>query len=125
MIIPDGQIVQVTNLSSDWARATVDVPLPTGVDVVRADEVLREVAASAPDDEELDPLPLVERVDLDEGELHDVVRSVGREADERRGLVEDEHGGDAEQEAGHHRVRHVADEAPEPEDVSRRRRRGR
>ncbi len=56
VIMPNGQILQVTNLSSDWARATVDVPLPAGVDVVRANEVLREVGAAAFEDDELKPL---------------------------------------------------------------------
>jgi moderate conductance mechanosensitive channel len=27
VVIPNGQVLQVTNLSSEWARATVDVPL--------------------------------------------------------------------------------------------------
>ncbi len=58
VVIPNGQILQVTNLSSDWARATVDMPLPAGVDVVRANEVLREVGAAALDDDELKPLLL-------------------------------------------------------------------
>jgi small conductance mechanosensitive channel len=33
MITPNGQIAQVTNLSRDWARAVVDVPVPAGADV--------------------------------------------------------------------------------------------
>jgi small-conductance mechanosensitive channel len=28
VITPNGQITQVTNLSRDWARAVVDVPVP-------------------------------------------------------------------------------------------------
>jgi small conductance mechanosensitive channel len=31
--ISNGLIVQITNLSRDWARAVVDVPPPLGVDV--------------------------------------------------------------------------------------------
>src|SRR5918998_372485 len=31
--VPNGQIVKVVNLSRDWARAVVDVPVPTAVDV--------------------------------------------------------------------------------------------
>ena len=58
VIIPNGQILQVTNLSSEWARAMVDIPLPADVDVVRADERLRAVAAAAYDDEEIKPLLL-------------------------------------------------------------------
>ena len=58
VIIPNGEIRQVTNLSSDWARATVDVPFASDVDVVRADELLRDVAAAAYEDEKLTPLLL-------------------------------------------------------------------
>ena len=47
VIVPNGQIVQVTNLSRDWARAVVDVPLPVKVDVMRASELLRKVGEEA------------------------------------------------------------------------------
>src|SRR5215472_10908550 len=33
IITPNGQITQVTNLSRDWARAVVDVPVPASADV--------------------------------------------------------------------------------------------
>jgi len=56
VVIANGQILQVTNLSSEWARATVDVPLAIGVDVARANDLLREVGLAAYDDEELRPL---------------------------------------------------------------------
>ncbi len=32
VIVPNGQIVKVTNLSRDWARAVVDVPVPATAD---------------------------------------------------------------------------------------------
>src|SRR6266852_5508888 len=35
VIIPNGQINQVTNLSRDWARAVVDVPVPVTADIHR------------------------------------------------------------------------------------------
>jgi small-conductance mechanosensitive channel len=60
VVIPNGEVVQVTNLSRDWARAVVDVPLPIGVDVARANELLREVGAAALEDDELGPLLLDE-----------------------------------------------------------------
>jgi len=41
--VPNGLIVQMTNLSREWARAVVDVPLPAGVDVLQANELLRRV----------------------------------------------------------------------------------
>jgi small conductance mechanosensitive channel len=53
VIIPNGQIVQVTNLSSDWARAVVDVPLRLGTDIGRATAILHEVGAAAYADPEL------------------------------------------------------------------------
>jgi small conductance mechanosensitive channel len=43
VIIPNGQINQVTNLSRDWARAMVDIPLWPTTDLNQALEILREV----------------------------------------------------------------------------------
>ena len=45
--IPNGAISKVVNLSRDWARAVVDVPIPTSVDVNLVNEILRDVEASA------------------------------------------------------------------------------
>jgi small-conductance mechanosensitive channel len=58
VIVPNGLIVGVTNLSRDWARAVVDVPLPVEVDVTRASELLRKVGEEAFDDEGLRSLLL-------------------------------------------------------------------
>ena len=58
VIIPNGQIVQVTNLSSDWARAVVDVPVPIGTDIVRVRELLHEVGEATYEDPDLKPLLL-------------------------------------------------------------------
>jgi small-conductance mechanosensitive channel len=58
VITPNGQIVQVTNLSRDWARAVVDVPVPASVDVNRVNEVLRRVGDQAYRDDYLQPLLL-------------------------------------------------------------------
>jgi small-conductance mechanosensitive channel len=55
---PNGQIVQVTNLSRDWARAVVDVPVPVSADVNRVSEVLKKVCEEAFADEELHELML-------------------------------------------------------------------
>jgi small conductance mechanosensitive channel len=60
VVVPNGLIVQTTNLSREWARAVVDVPLPAGVDVLEANELLRRVGAEAYEDEELRPLLLKE-----------------------------------------------------------------
>ena len=115
VIVPNGQIVQVTNLSRDWARAVVDVPLPVEVDVVRASELLRKVGEEAFDDEALRPLLLdpptvmgVESFDVGQVNLRMVARTlpgkqfeVGRElrvrvavAFQREGIGTDAAGAD-------------------------------
>jgi len=38
---PNGQITQVTNLSRDWARAVIDVPVPAAIEVSRVTDVLK------------------------------------------------------------------------------------
>jgi len=58
--VPNGQIVQVTNLSRDWARAVVDVPLPPSADVTEANKLLHDVGAAAFADASLRPLLLDE-----------------------------------------------------------------
>lgn len=58
VITPNGQIVQVTNLSRDWARAVVDVPLPASADLTQATEILRQVGMDAYADPELHALLL-------------------------------------------------------------------
>src|SRR3954447_2655357 len=58
VIVPNGQIVKVVNLSRDWARAVVDVPVPATTDVNRVQEVLREVGRKVFDDPRLHRLLL-------------------------------------------------------------------
>jgi small-conductance mechanosensitive channel len=43
IITPNGSIVQLTNLSRDWARAVVDVPFPPSVDIGHVSDILRQV----------------------------------------------------------------------------------
>jgi moderate conductance mechanosensitive channel len=83
VIVPNGQIVGVTNLSRDWARAVVDVPLPVEVDVARASELLGKVGADAFEDETLRPLLLdaptvmgVESFDVGQVNLRMVARTL-------------------------------------------------
>jgi moderate conductance mechanosensitive channel len=83
VIVPNGQIVKVVNLSRDWARAVVDVPVPATTDVNRVQEVLREVGKRAFDDERLHRLLLdppsvmgVESLALDEVNLRIVARTL-------------------------------------------------
>jgi moderate conductance mechanosensitive channel len=92
--VPNGLIVEVTNLSRDWARALVDVPLPAGVDVARATEVLRKVGAEAFADQTLRPLLLdeptvmgVESIEVGQVNLRMVARTLpGRQFDVAREL---------------------------------------
>src|SRR5262249_45933752 len=58
VFIPNGQINQVTNLSRDWARAIVDVPLPANADIDRVNDLLQRVGQRLYDDGHLRPLIL-------------------------------------------------------------------
>lgn len=51
--VPNGQIVKSINLSKDWARAVVDIPVPTTADLNLVNDVLHEVCDHAQDDEAL------------------------------------------------------------------------
>ena len=81
VITPNGQITQVTNLSRDWARAVVDVPVPAAVDVYRVSDVLRQIGEESYKEPELRQLLLdspavmgVQSIDVD----HFLVRMVAR-----------------------------------------------
>jgi small conductance mechanosensitive channel len=81
--VPNGQIVKVVNLSRDWARAVVDVPVPPSVDVSRVNEVLHAVGREAFRDPALRPLLLdpptvmgVESLELDEVNVRMVARTL-------------------------------------------------
>src|SRR3954452_15486712 len=81
--VPNGAIAKVVNLSRDWARAVVDVPVPTSVDVNRVNEILREVGREAFRDPGLRPLLLdppsvmgVESLDLDQVNVRMVARTL-------------------------------------------------
>jgi moderate conductance mechanosensitive channel len=81
--VPNGQIVKVINLSRDWARAVVDVPVPTHVDVNRVNEILRDVGREAFRDPAMRPLLLdppsvmgVESLGLEEVNVRVVARTL-------------------------------------------------
>ena len=83
IITPNGQITQVTNLSRDWARAVVDVPVPSSVDVGHATEVLERVGKETYADERLRKMMLdqptvmgVESIDVDTFSLRMVARTL-------------------------------------------------
>ncbi len=89
---PNGQIVQVTNLSRDWARAVIDVPVPTSIDVSQATEILRQVGEEAYKDEPLRKMLLdpptvmgVEKIEVDTFSLRMVARTLpGKQFDAGR-----------------------------------------
>ena len=81
--IPNGQIVKALNLSKDWARAVVDIPVPSTADLKEVNEVLRGVCEKAMEDETLRPLLLdppslmgVEKIELDTVTLRMVARTL-------------------------------------------------
>jgi moderate conductance mechanosensitive channel len=94
--VPNGQIVKVVNLSRDWARAVVDVPVPTTADVTRVNEILRDVGRDAFADADLRRLLLdepsvmgVESIDLDQVNVRVVARTLpGRQFEVSRDLRE-------------------------------------
>jgi small conductance mechanosensitive channel len=94
IIVANGQIVQVTNMSRDWARAIVDVPVPANVDVHRVREILQQVGKEACEDESLGPLLLdsptvlgVESIELDTLHVRIVARTLpGKQFDVGREL---------------------------------------
>src|ERR1700734_3825731 len=80
---PNGQIIQVTNLSRDWARAVIDVPAPSTVDVSQVTEILRQVGQEAYADERLRKMMLdpptvmgVEKIEVDTYSVRMVARTL-------------------------------------------------
>jgi len=80
---PNGQIVQVTNLSRDWARVVLDVPVPSAVDVSHVTEILRRVGEEAYGDDRLRKMMLdpptvmgVEKIEVDTFSVRMVARTL-------------------------------------------------
>ncbi|OCB22288.1 mechanosensitive ion channel protein MscS [Mycobacterium malmoense] len=83
LTIPNGQIVKVVNLSKDWARAVVDIPVSTSADLNRVNEVLHQECDRAMDNPLLGDLLLdaptvmgVESIELDTVTLRLVARTL-------------------------------------------------
>lgn len=81
--VPNGQIVKSINLSKDWARAVVDIPVSTNADLNRVNEVLHQECEHALDDPVLGELLLdaptvmgVEQIELDTVTLRLVARTL-------------------------------------------------
>ncbi|OBI81739.1 mechanosensitive ion channel family protein [Mycobacterium sp. E740] len=83
MTIPNGQIVKSVNLSKDWARAVIDIPVPTSADLNEVNDLLHQVADSAYEEPGLRDLLLdapqlmgVESIELDTVNLRMVARTL-------------------------------------------------
>jgi len=81
--IPNGQIVKTVNLSKDWARAVIDIPVPTSADLNLVNDLLHGVAEKAMEDKGLSALLLdapqlmgVESIELDTVNLRMVARTL-------------------------------------------------
>jgi moderate conductance mechanosensitive channel len=83
VITPNGQITQVTNLSKDWARAVVDVPVPAAMDVNQVTDALRLIGEQAYREPDLRQLLLdapavmgVQSIDVNEFQVRLVARTL-------------------------------------------------
>lgn len=81
--VPNGNIVRSLNMSKDWARAVVDIPVPVTADLNQVNEVLQQVGESSMDDRYLKDLLLdrpslmgVESINLDNVNLRMVARTL-------------------------------------------------
>lgn len=81
--IPNGNIVRSLNLSKDWARAVIDIPVPTSADLNAVNDLLQGVAEKANADPHLSALMLdapqlmgVESIGLDTVNLRMVARTL-------------------------------------------------
>jgi moderate conductance mechanosensitive channel len=83
VMTPNGQITQVTNLSRDWARAIVDVPVPATADVNRVSDMLRVIGDEAYKEPDVRRLMLdapavmgVQSIDVDHFQIRVVARTL-------------------------------------------------
>jgi small conductance mechanosensitive channel len=81
--VPNGKVVKTTNLSTDWARAVIDIPVSTTADLALVTQVLRQECETALDDELLGQLLLdvpsvmgVESIEVDAINLRMVARTL-------------------------------------------------
>ena len=81
--IPNGQIMKSLNLSKDWARAVIDIPVPASADLNVVNDVLHGVCDTAGADPSLKDLLLdspqlmgVESIELDTVNLRMVARTL-------------------------------------------------
>ena len=81
--IPNGLIIKSTNLSKDWARAVIDVPVPISADLNEVNSVLHDVCSDAMEDVKLRQLLLdepslmgVESIEVDTVNIRIVARTL-------------------------------------------------
>ncbi|KUI21618.1 mechanosensitive ion channel protein MscS [Mycobacterium sp. GA-1285] len=81
--VPNGNIVRSLNLSKDWARAVIDIPVPVSADLNRVNDLLHEVCSKSMEDRQLKDLLLdepslmgVENIGLDNVNLRMVARTL-------------------------------------------------
>jgi moderate conductance mechanosensitive channel len=83
LTVPNGQIVKCVNLSKDWARAVVDIPVQASADLSVINDVLRQACEHALEDKLLGELLLdaptvmgVESIEVDVVTLRVVARTL-------------------------------------------------
>ncbi len=81
--IPNGNVMKALNLSKDWARAVIDIPVPSSANLNVVNEVLHEVCEAAAEDSGLSELLLdkpqlmgVESIEKDTVNLRMVARTL-------------------------------------------------
>jgi small conductance mechanosensitive channel len=81
--IPNGQIMKSLNLSKDWARAVINIPVPATADPTHVNKVLADVCDTAMDDPGLKELLLekpkikgIESIELDTVNIQMVARTL-------------------------------------------------
>ena len=94
VVVPNSALRQVTNLSKDWSRVVLDIPIRATEDLAAATDVLRDAAKSLAEDEAWSALLLgapvmsgVETIEVGYVQLRLVVRTLpGRQFDVSREL---------------------------------------
>ncbi len=81
--VPNGQINKAINLSKDWARAVIDVPIPVTADITAVNEILRDVGVAAYNEPRVRELLLdeptvmgVESLEVDQVSMRIVARTL-------------------------------------------------
>ncbi|GJF10132.1 mechanosensitive ion channel protein MscS [Mycolicibacterium cyprinidarum] len=81
--VPNGNIVRSLNMSKDWARAVIDIPVSVTADLNRVNDLLHEVCTRAWEDQSLQKLLLdkpalmgVESIELDTVNVRIVARTL-------------------------------------------------